>query len=223
VSAIDQQDRTNAIVWLQENLGSTERDIAQLDQLAEMLVEESDKQNLVSRPTLPFLWSRHFLDSAQLLKLVPRGTAESTDKPRIWLDLGTGAGFPGLVCALLEPKTSFILVEQRPLRTDWLQRVVDRLEMDNVEVRAANISAIPPFPADVISARAFAPLPRLLKLSAAFSTSVTQWALPKGRSAEQELQELTGWRHMFHVEHSVTDPQSGIIIGNLLGPKRRSG
>ena len=69
----------------------------------------------------------------------------------------------------------------------------------------------------VISARAFAPLDRLVALSARFSTDATQWLLPKGRSAREELQALTGWRHNFRVERSLTDAHSGIICGQLLG------
>jgi 16S rRNA (guanine527-N7)-methyltransferase len=66
----------------------------------------------------------------------------------------------------------------------------------------------------VISARAFAPLDRLLRLSARFSTTATQWVLPKGRSAEQEVQELPGrYRGMFHVEQSLTEAEAGIIVG----------
>ena len=74
----------------------------------------------------------------------------------------------------------------------------------------------------VISARAFAPLERLLSLSARFSTSDTIWLLPKGRSAQQELENLRGWRHMFHVEQSVTEPQAGIIVGKLAGRKGKA-
>jgi 16S rRNA (guanine527-N7)-methyltransferase len=62
----------------------------------------------------------------------------------------------------------------------------------------------------------------LLKLSARFSDSNTRWLLPKGRSAAHELQELTGWRHMFHVEHSLTDREAGLIVGRLNGKAGRS-
>ena len=73
----------------------------------------------------------------------------------------------------------------------------------------------------VISARAFAPLGRLLDLSARFSTNDTLWLLPKGRSAHQELQELQGWQHMFHVKQSLTDPEAGIVTGTLQARKGR--
>ena len=74
----------------------------------------------------------------------------------------------------------------------------------------------------VISARAFAPLPKLLTLSARFSTATTTWLLPKGRSARQELLDLTGWEHMFHVEQSLSDADAGIIVGALAATKGNS-
>jgi 16S rRNA (guanine527-N7)-methyltransferase len=80
---------------------------------------------------------------------------------------------------------------------------------------------VPDTKAAVISARAFAPLDKLLDLSARFSTSATMWLLPKGASAQHELAELRGWAHMFHVEQSLTDPAAGIIVGTLTGRKAK--
>lgn len=207
----DERDRRWSLEWLSRELQPTSGQLAALANLLDHLLAEAERQNLVARGTLPFSWSRHVVDSAQLLVHVPRETC------RTWLDMGTGAGFPGLVCALLKPDIQFTLVEQRPLRTDWLCRMVNALGMKNATVLTQNVSAVKNEKFDVISARAFAPLSRLLDLSAAFSTKATAWVLPKGRSAKQELKDLKGWDHMFHVEQSVTDPQSGIIIGNLLG------
>ncbi len=210
MSVWDRQDEEWSRDWLVHE-GVTPEQLAQMSALLDALVRENEAQNLVANGTLPFAWSRHLVDSVQLLRHVPRGTI--TD----WVDLGTGAGFPGLACAIALPSVEFTLIEQRTLRTEWLQRQVDALSLANVVVETANAGLITDRKFDVISARAFAPLPRLLKLSAAFSTPATTWVLPKGRSAKQELAELKGWRHMFHVEQSVTDPQSGIITGQLLG------
>ena len=76
------------------------------------------------------------------------------------------------------------------------------------------LERIDPFPARVISARAFAPLDKLLRLSAPFSTKATRYILPKGRSAAHELKEQKqSIRKLFHVEHSLTDREAGIIVG----------
>ncbi|RVQ67712.1 16S rRNA (guanine(527)-N(7))-methyltransferase RsmG [Croceicoccus ponticola] len=211
MNLFDNDDRDSALAWLSK-LGSVSPDACdKFEQFLTSLAAENSRQNLVAQGTLPFAWTRHVVDSVQLISHVPRETSET------WLDLGTGAGFPGLVCAIVMPQTKFTLVEQRPLRTAWLEEQADALDLQNVTIKPANLSALEVESFDVISARAFAPLPRLLKLSAAFSTNATTWVLPKGRSASQELLDLKGWQHMFHVEQSVTDPQSGIITGRLLG------
>jgi tRNA uridine 5-carboxymethylaminomethyl modification enzyme len=200
--------------WLQSLPDCTPQAWTRLQQLAELLVAENARQNLVSAPSLVSLWQRHFADSAQLLGHVSRETSP-------WLDLGTGAGFPGLPLAILQPDREFVLVEARPLRVEWLSRVSADLCLANVRVIGKRLEHVPTFAAATITARAFAPLDRLLRLSARFSTSDTIWLLPKGRSAQQELQSLRGWTHMFHVEQSLTDPDAGIIVGRLPGQKGR--
>lgn len=211
MAQFDPDDERWARDWLTQTLDPTVGQWQALEGLLALLAEENQRQNLVARGTIPFAWTRHIVDSAQLIPHVPRETS------RTWLDLGTGAGFPGLVCAILLPDVRFSLVEQRPLRTSWLGHAVDALELSNVVIHACRVEQLPDEKFDAISARAFAPLPRLLSLSAAFSTGDTTWVLPKGRSAKQELCELSGWNHLFHVEQSVTDPDSGVIVGTLLG------
>jgi 16S rRNA (guanine527-N7)-methyltransferase len=185
---------------------------ARLEQLAEAVREENRAQNLVAASSLDQIWSRHFLDSAQLLHHVPRGTDP-------WLDLGSGAGFPGLVAAILRPECDVRLVESRRRRIEWLERIAQALSLDNVSVVGSRLETVDTFPVGVISARAFAPLPKLLDISARFSTIETIWLLPKGRSAAQELHDLRGWRHRFHVEQSLTDSDAGVIVGTLAGKK----
>lgn len=184
-----------------------------LDDLAALLTAENDVQNLVSDTSLADLWIRHYADSAQLLKFVPRETSSP------WLDLGTGAGFPGLVIAILRPDCRVEMVESRSRRIEWLQRVCETLGLENAKIRGARLEAVETHKVRAISARAFAPLPKLLEISARFSTEETLWLLPKGRSARQELTELKGWNHLFHVEQSMTDAESGIIVGTLKGRK----
>ena len=93
--------------------------------------------------------------------------------------------------------------------------------LDRAEVVPQRLELVETEPFRAISARAFAPLDRLLRLSARFSTADTLWLLPKGRSAQQELQVLQGWDHMFHVEQSLTDSEAGIVVGTLRGRKGR--
>ena len=201
--------------WLRTLPECDDAAMVRLEQLVAALGEENDRQNLVSADSLTTVWQRHIADSAQLLTHVPRETGSP------WLDLGSGAGFPGLVIAALRPELRVDLVESRPLRAEWLERMQIALGLEHVAVIGQRLELIETAPYCAISARAFAPLDRLLRLSARFSTDSTVWLLPKGRSAQQELQSLRGWQHMFHVEQSLTDAEAGIIVGTLQGRKRK--
>ena len=208
---IDSEETARA--WLATLPEWTESAAAQIDALIPLLVAEGARQNLVSAASLDQVWQRHIADSAQLLAHVPRETTGS------WLDLGTGAGFPGLVIAALRPELSVVMVESRARRAEWLAQACAALNLPNAQVLGSRLELVETQEFGLISARAFAPLPRLLDLSARFSTPQTIWLLPKGRSAPQELQELAGWSHMFHVEQSLTDPDAGVIVGQLAGKK----
>lgn len=181
--------------------------LAQLDVLARVLQVENTRQNLVSRGTLGAVWQRHIADSAQLLDFVPRETG-------LWLDLGSGAGFPGLVISAMRPDWPVVLVESRRKRIDWLERMRAELALSECRIKGCRLEMVTKFEAGVISARAFAPLPKLIGLARRFSTTDTLWLLPKGRSAEQELLELPrNRREMFHVEQSQTDREAKILVG----------
>jgi 16S rRNA (guanine527-N7)-methyltransferase len=152
-----------------------------------------------------------------LLGDVPRETGG------VWLDLGTGAGFPGLVIAAMRPGWTIRLVESRRKRIEWLRHCCDVLGLARCEVLGGRLEQVATFPASVISARAFAPLALLIDLSARFSTADTRWLLPKGRNAALELAQLPKRRRaMFHVEQSLTDSDAGIIIGNLAEEAKRA-
>ncbi len=205
---IDSEEQARALVAGLSDEAALER----LDRLVALLAEENEQQNLIAKATLPLVWQRHLADSAQLLAYVPRETSD----PGIWLDLGTGAGFPGLVIAAMRPDWDLRLVESRKRRCEWLERVRIVLDLNRCQVVSARLEAVETFAAGVISARAFAPLPKLLDLSTRFSTGRTLWLLPKGRSAAQELEALPeSKRRLFHVEQSLTDPDAGIVVGQL--------
>ena len=199
--------------WFRDVLGIDAMAMGRLNALAALLMAENARQNLISKASADSLWVRHFADSAQLLT-VPRGTLPAGT----WLDLGTGAGFPGLVVAICRPDIEVIMVDSRRLRADWLQRAAASLQLTNAKTVMLRVEQLPPRTFDTVSARAFAPLETLIEVSARFSTSDTHWLLPKGAKAAQELEMLSGrWKHMFHVEQSITDPNAGIVTGRLLG------
>jgi 16S rRNA (guanine527-N7)-methyltransferase len=175
-----------------------------------LVTEENGRQNLVSASTLNNIWERHIADSAQLLRFQPFAGAS-------WVDLGSGAGLPGIVIACLA-EGAVTLVEPRRLRADFLHKVAESLDLDVVIVTGKAERVAGKF--DVITARALAPLPKLLEISHHLSTRKTVWALPKGRTARAELAEARrAWQGVFHVEQSVTDAEAFIVVGT--GVSRR--
>ena len=210
-------DEASARVWLTTVPGYDNNIDRRLEQFAALLSEENQGQNLVSRNSLNQIWQRHIADSAQLLLHVPRETSGP------WLDLGTGAGFPGMVIAIFRPDLVVHMVECRSRRAVWLKDACALLGLPNASVIGSRLEQVKTRACSVISARAFAPLGRLFELSARFSDPGTCWLLPKGRSAAHELKTLTGWRQMFHVEPSLTDPEAGLIVGQLFGKTTEHG
>jgi len=169
-----------------------------------LLREEVGRQNLISTSTLEQIWERHILDSGQLVRHEPHAGAS-------WVDVGSGAGLPGIVIACLVdgPVT---LVEPRRLRAEFLHKVSESLHLRAKVVAAKAERVEGKF--DAITARAVASLTQLLKISAHLSTRKTVWALPKGRGAEAELAEARRtWQGNFRVEPSVTDAASFIVVG----------
>lgn len=192
-------------------LGDAEA-LDRLERYARLLLEENQRQNLISKPSEEHLWVRHIADSAQLLDQL--GAEEAgLQAPGPWLDLGTGPGLPGVVVAILRPDIPMVLVESRARRVEFLERCVAELDLPNCDIRGERLERVAPFAAWIISARAFAPLEKLLRLSAPFSTKHTRYLLPKGRSAAHELDATKpSIRKMFHVKHSLTDAEAGIIV-----------
>lgn len=179
--------------------------LEKLEIYANLLRAAAETQNLVSRGTLDSLWDRHILDSAQLARFEPRDGAS-------WADIGSGAGLPGIVIALLVsgPVT---LIEPRRLRAQFLEDCVDRLGLgERVSVFPGKAErADGRF--DVLTARAVAPLDRLLGLSTHLSTGKAIWLLPKGRSAQSELAEAQrNWHCDARSVPSSTDPSSEILL-----------
>jgi 16S rRNA (guanine527-N7)-methyltransferase len=189
--------------------------LGRLEAFVELLRVENERQNLVSRASLEHVWSRHIIDSAQLARF-----ARSADEA--WLDLGSGAGFPGLIAALLHPGP-FTLVESRKLRVDFLARARETLALgERVEIVCSKLEAVEPRRFEVISARAFAPLGRLFELGERFAASTTRWVLPKGRNAKSELEAVESlWQGEFRLEPSVTDPDAQIIVAEQVRRRER--
>ena len=209
-------NETEARDWLRDSLHVSRETMDRLERLVAITIAENAQQNLIARSTLDTIWARHIVDSAQLVPLSAQAP------PGRWIDLGSGAGFPGLVAALLTER-QVTLVEMRRLRANHLESLVVELGLEGrVTVSQARVEQLPAHPHAVISARAFAPLPRLLASAAHLAGPETHWLLPKGRSAASELEACRGtWQGSFGIESSVTDPEGAIIVATGVQSGRR--
>ena len=191
----------------------THTDVSRETRLAafvDLLRDEATRQNLVSPSTLEQIWARHIVDSAQLLQHVDPGG--------LWLDIGSGAGLPGIVLAILRDDP-VELVEPRKLRTAFLQHCVDTLGLSNVTIHTAKVERTKGRAA-VITARAVGTLDTLFRIARHRSDRSTLWVLPKGRNAQSEVEDAQlWWQGSFHVEPSVTAPDSLIIVAKEVRPK----
>ncbi|MGP7795741.1 16S rRNA (guanine(527)-N(7))-methyltransferase RsmG [Sphingomonas sp. CLY1604] len=169
-----------------------------------LVAGENERQNLIAPSTVPSIWDRHALDSAQLMFHVKQSAAS-------WLDIGTGGGFPGIVVAILFDG-SVTMVEPRKRRAAFLQDCAERLHLDNAFIVSSKVEAVESV-FDIISARAVASVEKLLQAADHCAKPNTRWILPRGRIDDDALAALQrDRRRVFHVEHSLTDPGSSILI-----------
>lgn len=198
--------------YLIQQLDVSRGTVDQFDQFIDLLATEMSEQNLIAPSTLPNVWSRHILDSAQLL-------LHARNKDGLWIDIGSGGGFPGIVIAILSRQPIW-LVEPRQLRAHFLQKCIESLSLDHAQVKASKIQNVDQVRADVISARAVAPLTKILSMAEKFSTPATCWLLPKGRNADKDLHlARREWRFDFAEKRSLTDSESTIFVGTVKGRK----
>lgn len=203
-----------------ESAFSVSRETLDRLKIYESLLQRWQKTiNLVAPSTLHQIWGRHFADSAQILALPP-------PEAKTWVDLGTGAGFPGLVVAtLLAPKgqTNVTLVESDSRKAAFLREAaremavpVDILPL-RIEAAATRVNLCR---AGVISARALAPLPRLLALAHPFCGPQTVCLFLKGRETSRELQAAENeWIFESELVPSLTDPEGRVVIVRNLQPR----
>lgn len=181
--------------------------LALLETYVALLADWNQRHNLVSEKSLANVWHRHVWDSAQLIRFVP-DTATSL------VDLGSGAGFPGIVLAAMmrdRPGFRAVLYESIAKKCRFLEEVATRLGL-NVDVRNARMEEARWEVFDLVTARACAPLAKLLGYARAFQDSRTVNLFLKGQNVESELTEArTSWRMKVERHQSLTDPY-GVIL-----------
>ena len=192
--------------------GVSRETLARLKAYADILVDWNARHNLVAKSTLPDLWSRHFWDSAQLAPLIPSSA-------RSLADLGSGAGFPGLVLAALRPELSVTLHEATTKKCAFLQLAAERMGIP-VAVQNARLEDLSPGRFDVVTARALAPLPQLLGYAQKFVGPNSVCLFLKGQNVGAELTEAHKyWNIKASQVPSQTDLSAAIVVVRELGPR----
>ena len=192
--------------------GVSRETLARLKAYADILTDWNARHNLVAKSTLPDLWHRHFWDSAQLAPSIPA-------QARTLADLGSGAGFPGLVLALLRPDVAVILHEATTKKCAFLQAVADRVEV-KVTIRNSRLEDLPTQAFDVVTARALAPLPQLLQYAYSFTGPNSVCLFLKGQNVGAELTEAHKYWNMEASQvPSQTEPSAAIVTVRKLGPR----
>lgn len=190
----------------QDATDASDRAVADVQRYRGMLGEWSARMNLVGPSAFESFWRRHALDSAQLLPLQPEALR--------WTDVGSGAGLPGLVLAILgkdRPGMTVQLVESMQKRCAFLRAVVEELQLP-ASVVPGRIEALPSEPVQVLTARAVAPLPRLLDFSERLLKRGAVGLFLKGRRVEEEVEEaLQTWRFDYALSPSLSDPEGRIL------------
>jgi len=191
----------------QAAFGVSRETMQRLEAHLQLLEQWNPRINLVSRASMANAWDRHFADSAQLWRLRPPAA-------RLWLDLGSGAGFPGLVIAALAAETPDLqvrLVESDQRKAAFLATVI-RATGVPATVVPERIEALEPQGADVASARALAPLDTLLAMLEKHRRQGGTGLFLKGASVHKEIAEAAVHWHFDHAIHpSLTDPRAAIV------------
>ncbi|MDG4646964.1 16S rRNA (guanine(527)-N(7))-methyltransferase RsmG [Roseibacterium sp. SDUM158017] len=182
--------------------------LAKLDTFHDLLLKWQDKVNLVAKATIPHAWDRHFIDSLQVFHAARPSSG-------LWLDVGSGGGFPGLVCAIVAaevaPDLEFKLVDSDIRKCAFLREVARQTGV-SVDVRSARLERLDPIGADVISARAMAPLPQLLEWTAPHLGEGGVLLFQKGASYREELESAgQRWQMTTDIVPSITAAESVIL------------
>jgi 16S rRNA (guanine527-N7)-methyltransferase len=191
---------------------------ARLDRFVALLLKWQDITHLIAPSTVPILWTRHIADSLQLLDLAPDA--------KVWVDLGTGGGFPGLVlaCALHGKAGRLVhLVESNSKKAAFLREAVAATESPAVVQGGRMEKFVETFAgkADIVTARAVSPLSSLLGQCLPLLKQGTLGMFPKGQDVEAELTEASKcWKMTVDLVPSRTDPKARIVMIRALEPRR---
>ena len=187
-----------------EHVNVSRETIEKLETYANLLSRWQSKINLISTNSLQQAWHRHFLDSAQIYSMLPKKAASA-------IDVGAGAGFPGLILSIMGMK-NVQLVEQNKKKCAFLYEVI-RETAATATVHPCKIENLPVKDYDIVLARAFMPLGGLLKAVSPFFGKDTLGIFPKGSKVNQELTAASkNWKMTTVIKQSITSPDGKIVL-----------
>jgi len=183
--------------------------IQNLEHFAALVTKWTPKINLIAKGSVLDIWDRHIIDSVQLYRFAPKAYEK-------WADLGSGGGFPGIILAILakekQPNAHFTLIESDQRKSTFLRTAARELRL-SITVIAERIEQTAPLGADVVSARALAPLPSLLPLVGRHMRDGGICLLHKGKQAAQEVADAKNdWSFDLEDHASMTDPEARLLI-----------
>ena len=199
----------NVIKLLKNELEFSESSIDKLKIFHDCLLDYNKKYNLISKSTEKNIWFRHILDSAQLLSFIDYSKTNNI------VDLGSGAGFPGLIIALNDEKGRFHvkLYEKSPVKRIFLKTIKKKLDIKNIDIEK-NIYDNKIL-ADVVVCRAFKKLDEILKISREIVEKPHKLIVLKGKNAQMDINNVSlGSNYSYKLEESITEADSKIIIVN---------
>ena len=191
---------------LLKDLKFTENDVSKLEVLKKSLLEYNSKYNLISKSTEKSIWSRHILDSAQLIKYF------STKYEASLADFGSGAGFPGLIIAIFNknPKFHVKLYEKSPVKRSFLNFIKEKIDIQYIVAENIYDEVIE---ANIVVARAFKKIDRIIEISREMIKKPHKIIILKGKNAQSEINNVSfGSNYRYKLERSITDTDSKIII-----------
>ena len=196
--------KNNVISGISKFHNITKEEIDNLEKFIESLLDYNQRLNLIGASTIEDIWCRHILDSAQLLQFIP-------DQNIAIADLGTGAGFPGIILSILGIK-NITLIEKSPKKCQFLRKVSE-ISPNNITILENNISEIKNLKFNLITSRAFAPLDKLINISKNLLTQNGSYLLLKGKSLENEIKKAQTIikNHKYKIFPSKTSSEGKII------------
>tara|TARA_B100001173_G_scaffold302938_1_gene305160 strand:- start:215 stop:832 length:618 start_codon:yes stop_codon:yes gene_type:complete len=192
---------------LKNDLGFSESSIKKIKKFHNHLLEHNKRYNLISKNTENSIWSRHILDSAQLVKFI------DFSKKVDLVDFGSGAGFPGLILSFYEPNSGFHvkLYEKSPVKRDFLMTIKNILNLDNISIE--NNVYEKEILADIIVCRAFKKLEEIFEISREIVKKPHKMIVLKGKNAQTEINNVSlASNYSYKLEQSITNDDSKIIL-----------